>query len=119
MARRKAAKRKAKPRKKAEPKPKEAWFVCVYEIRDFGGILLPGDVLKVPLEEVKKWEKYIEHRALLRVKSENEALAQATAIHDGSFVLSEEVASKKHSMAHGGFGKPKESKKSGGDRSIV
>lgn len=108
MAKKKA---KRKPARKAAPKapkpPETVHFAVVYEIHSDGAVLVPGDVLEVPLKEVNDWRPFIESRALKRVEGEDEALATADEIVSGGFVLSEEVSGKQHSIAHGGFGTPK------------
>jgi len=43
------------------------------EIRDFGQIFSPGDVLKLEEDSLDDWRPYIEHRALRRFPSKAKA----------------------------------------------
>ena len=80
------------------------WSVVVYEIRDFGRIFLPGEVLRFLPDEEGKWRPYIDNRAIVKCPTKKKATATSEAIADGSFQLAPD---KTHSIAHGGFGKPK------------
>ena len=83
-------------------------FVAIYPTDHEALKVQPGDIIEVMEEDFMLWSRDLERSQARMVMSQEEALALSASILDGTFVLSPEVSQTPHSMAHGGFGTPKE-----------
>jgi len=83
-------------------------FVAIYPTEHEGRKIEPADIIHVAEEEFAGWSRDLERSQARMVMTLEDAEALSASILDGSFVLSPEVSQTPHSMAHGGFGTPKE-----------
>jgi len=83
-------------------------FVAIYPTEHEGRKVQPGEIVHVGEEEFAGWSRDLERSQARMVMTLEDAEALSASILDGSFVLSPEVSQTPHSMAHGGFGTPKE-----------